>query len=341
MRRLLAIVATVAALVSVSAASAAVPVLRVVSETDSTITFGWDPVAGADGYRFYADGKAVSRTFDPSRTTVRFGKQFATYKVVSLTVTEAGTVGVYPEPASPAGNVLQVDGTVTASALADMVAAAPSGPLTVRPADGQTSFTVTGSWTPRRPGVTVQHGVFGTIRMRAAGAGLTVEDSRLREFDVDGGNNWTLSRDVLDGECEVAQNFMYRSSGWRILNSTIRNYHVCGNESTHSEAFFIGADATDGLIQGNHFQDNGTTGHLFFTWFDQTGDGPRDPRNICVTGNTFAGSLNGYFSVQLRPEMPDSLNIRVDPNNTFTGSQYLIGNERGTRDSWVKPCSRP
>jgi hypothetical protein len=67
--------------------------VRKVSETASTITLGWDRQAG-DGYRFYRDGVAVSRTFDPARVTVRFAKGHD-YRVEVLKVT-TGISGVYP-----------------------------------------------------------------------------------------------------------------------------------------------------------------------------------------------------------------------------------------------------
>jgi hypothetical protein len=67
--------------------------VRKVSETSSTVTLGWDRQPG-DGYRFYRDGLAVSRTFDPSRVSVRFSKG-AGYRVEVLHVS-AGISGVYP-----------------------------------------------------------------------------------------------------------------------------------------------------------------------------------------------------------------------------------------------------
>ena len=74
--------------------------LRKTSETAKTITLAWDPVAGAEGYLFYADGKAVSRTFDPSRNSVRFGKGPAHFRVeaVRFSVVDADE---WPDAAPP------------------------------------------------------------------------------------------------------------------------------------------------------------------------------------------------------------------------------------------------
>jgi hypothetical protein len=67
--------------------------VRKVSETSTTVTLGWDRQAG-DGYRFYVNELPVSRTFDPSRVSVRFGKA-AAYRVEVLHVS-AGISGDYP-----------------------------------------------------------------------------------------------------------------------------------------------------------------------------------------------------------------------------------------------------
>jgi len=242
---------------------------------------------------------------------------------------------------STGGNVVEVSGTITASALNTQLAAAPAGAVTVRPAAGQSSFTVSGAWTPARQNVTVQHAnLTGTVNMRSGGSGLTIEDSTMRDMQIDGGNNWTIQRSVMDANCQVGQNFLYRSSGWKILNNTIKNFDLCVNPNgTHTEAFFIGAGANNGLIQGNTFDNNGSTGHLFFTWFDQGGSGSQNPHDICVTGNTFTRSKNGYFSIQFRSELPDTLNIRIDPNNQ--SDTTLFGNESGTHPAWVKACTAP
>ena len=67
-----------------------------VSETPTTITLGWDPVPGADGYLFYKDGVRVSKTFDPNRRTVQFSKP-GTYRVEAVAYNVIG-IGNYPPP---------------------------------------------------------------------------------------------------------------------------------------------------------------------------------------------------------------------------------------------------
>src|SRR6187551_769705 len=57
--------------------------VRLVSQTNSTITLGWDPQPGY-GYLFSADGQLVSRTNDPSRSTVKFAKGASSYEVAVI-----------------------------------------------------------------------------------------------------------------------------------------------------------------------------------------------------------------------------------------------------------------
>ncbi|GIV03677.1 MAG: hypothetical protein KatS3mg015_2507 [Fimbriimonadales bacterium] len=73
--------------------------LSVVSETETTITLGWDAVPGAVGYRFTrSDSPRRPHTWDASRTTVRFGRGAEWYSVEALGVLD---VGSWPEPPPP------------------------------------------------------------------------------------------------------------------------------------------------------------------------------------------------------------------------------------------------
>lgn len=76
--------------------------LRVVSETASTLTLGWDPVAGAVGYRFSAEKQAKpSHTWDPSRSSVRFAKGSAWYRVEALAAADTGQYPPVPSSSPP------------------------------------------------------------------------------------------------------------------------------------------------------------------------------------------------------------------------------------------------
>jgi hypothetical protein len=69
--------------------------LSKIGETATTITLGWTPVAGADGYRFYSAGVLRSKTMDPSRKSVKFSKGQEPYKVEAVVLTPIDS-GVYP-----------------------------------------------------------------------------------------------------------------------------------------------------------------------------------------------------------------------------------------------------
>jgi hypothetical protein len=66
-----------------------------ISETQNSITLGWARQPG-DGYRFWRNGVVVSRTFDPSRTSVKFSKGLS-YKV-EVQLVSFGNTGLYPVP---------------------------------------------------------------------------------------------------------------------------------------------------------------------------------------------------------------------------------------------------
>lgn len=65
--------------------------LRLLAETATTITLGWDPVPGAVGYRFSsATSTKLSHTWDPLRSSAKFSKA-AWYRVEALSVPVSGT----------------------------------------------------------------------------------------------------------------------------------------------------------------------------------------------------------------------------------------------------------
>ena len=75
--------------------------LHKVAETSNTITVGWTPVPGCEGYLFFKDGVRVSRTLDPSRNTVKFSKPFQSLMVqafVFSTISQGSYPGVVPPP---------------------------------------------------------------------------------------------------------------------------------------------------------------------------------------------------------------------------------------------------
>jgi hypothetical protein len=394
-RRFLTI-AAVSALVLTAAGSAADSfTLTIVAQTNSTITFSYPQQSGY-GYLYSANGQLVSRTNDPTRTTVRFSKA-SSYQVAAIA---KGTIGSYPvapppppppvcsdladndgdgkvdlddpgctgptdtdetDPTPPAGNTLVFSGTVTAASFVAQVQAAPAGPLTVRPAAGQTSFTVAGTFENgsnciaqkgdasglaaqclhfNRTNVTVQHAVFQQILwFTHTNDGLTIEDSSIVGFNVQNGmDDWTFQRDTIDPACQYDNNVIYNSRNWKILNSTLQNIHYCPNESIHSEALYIGRSNDGFVISGNYFNDNGTTGHIFFTYFSAGAtDSSSYPKNGCVTGNRFYKSHNKYHEIDVRAELQNVKTIHVDSTNVNLDSgKVLFAQPSWT--SWLTGC---
>jgi chitodextrinase len=247
-----------------------------------------------------------------------------------------------PPPPPPTGQtgVVQLSGTVSASQFLNSVNAAPSGALTVQPAAGQSSFTVSGDVSNfTRANVTIQNMVStGEFRINGSADNLTIDHASMLSFYTSNGlDGFTLENSTIDGQCRVAQNWMHGTSNFKILNNTIKNFHTCSNESNHSEGIFVAAYNHDGLIQGNTFTDNGTTGHLFFSWFDGSAtDHSTYPHDICVTGNTFIRSLNGYYHIQFRNEFDGSENIDIDPSNVKGAS--ISGYNTSLSTGYVRSC---
>jgi hypothetical protein len=143
----------------------------------------------------------------------------------------------------------------------------------------------------------------------------------------------TVEGITFDGLKVTANNWLTDRVGWTYRNCTFRNYFVESDPSSHSEALYLGGGCKDGLVDGCVFENNGTTAHIFFTWFGGAPD-PYDPtnypRNICVRNSTFALGKNPWFAIQWRDEIPVDAPIYVDPSNVFVGP----GPQRATR-----PCT--
>ncbi|MBA3565247.1 MAG: hypothetical protein H0W31_00140 [Actinobacteria bacterium] len=66
--------------------------LRIVSQTATTITLGWDPVPGADGYRFSSSQSTKrTNTWNGGASSVKFSKGASCYGVEALNVVQRGS----------------------------------------------------------------------------------------------------------------------------------------------------------------------------------------------------------------------------------------------------------
>lgn len=312
--------------------------IRQTSEDATTVTLTWDKQS-VDGYRFYLDGVPVSRTFDPNRTSVRFQKG-ARYEIAPLTITE-GARSTFPPPVTPPpppppaeGNLIRVTGTLTPGQLVQ--AAGFARPITVRG-----PVTVTGSLGIPAGVRLEQATVQGNITL---GTGSAFVQSSARGFDVtNGADQWTIEQSSFDGGGGDNQNLIWDTStgdgsvGWRITGSTFRNFYAGWDPSVHSEAIYVGGGSRQGLIEGNVFDRNGNTAHVFFTWFGGSGTTAAYPRDICVRDNTFGPTYNGsglaaYFMTNVHPDVPVSATISISPGNRRTGAQALASRPEFVRD---------
>ena len=189
-----------------------------------------------------------------------------------------------PEP-TPVGGVLELAGTFSGDAFRSAVNAAPSGQLTVRPKVGQTVL------------------VNGPVPAR---------------------DYTTIERITFDGGGRTANSWMTDWTNFKLLNCTFRNFYEAGVAGSHSEALYLGGGTRDGVIDGCTFDNNGTTAHIFFTWFGgSAGAGAYDhgnyPRRICVKNSVFRNGHNPWFAIQWREEIPVDCGINVDPSNVFIG----------------------
>ena len=194
---------------------------------------------------------------------------------------------------------LDVPSNIDGATLQDALASTAAGPVLVRPAAGRRSFSVSGDLKLTRSNVVIDRAVAGNLTLAAenltiqqsvlrdvtvgdSGSGFVVEDSQVHSFYIDGADNWIIRRDIVDfkGVTYTGYNggsIMYNAKNWKILDSTFRGAYVIANPSQHTEAWYIGAGNDGGLIQGNTFDDNGTTAQLFFTWWGSD-PGVNDPR---------------------------------------------------------------
>jgi hypothetical protein len=216
-----------------------------------------------------------------------------------------------------AQSVIELTGTVSASSLTSQINGKPAGPVTVRSAAGQTA-TVTGDFQFPRAAVTVSNVTFtDALQFGPGDNGCQLLNSRAQGFYIFGADDIVLRGNYFDGLGQMDNNLIYDQPAgsfperFTIENNTFRRYY--GDPQDHSEALYIGYSA-DGLVQGNVFDDNGSTAHVFFTWFGNTANPSTSyPRRICVRNNTWGPTHPAYFDVNFREEIPVSSGIAIDP----------------------------
>jgi hypothetical protein len=214
---------------------------------------------------------------------------------------------------------LHVPASVDAASFVRVVSSMPPGQLLVRPEEGADSYVVTGDVDLRRGLVSIEHAnISGGIVFEPASSGSRLLSSTAVGFDIYGADNITIAGNVFDGHGVVPNNQIWDKpagstpDNFVISRNTFRNFYR--DDGSHSEALYIGY-STNGLVQGNVFENNGNTAHIFFTYFGSLADPASSfPRNMCVRGNVFGATHSAFLDVDVRPEIPRTANIVVQPN---------------------------
>lgn len=194
------------------------------------------------------------------------------------------------------------------------------------------NVTVTGSGTARCSGsnVTVKNATLSGFNLEPNANGFSLIGSTLTggKFGCYGPDNGLLENNTLDGQGRVTSNaFEDYPAGngcqnWVIRGNLIKNYRGV-DCLTHGEGLRIGGYANNFLIEGNRFEQNGCTSHIFFTYWGAAGSkgyqSAQLPRNICVRENDFGPLFREtYVDINFRQEVyqagPAATNIRIDPD---------------------------
>jgi chitodextrinase len=231
---------------------------------------------------------------------------------------------------------------VSTSACSTAPAPPPSsGPETITPSQFSARATsgatisnviVTGDVNVTRSNVTIQNATIqGGIDFESGSSGGKLLNSSASHVGIWSADNILLEGNTFDGQGKVKDGITMwddpagdTPSGWVFRNNTFRNFYVAADQSAHSQAIYVGY-STNGLIEGNTFENNGTTAHIFFTWWGETANSATSyPRNICVRNNTFRDGPDvfHYYDVNFRAEIPSSAGIVIERDATSTSPQF-------------------
>ena len=172
------------------------------------------------------------------------------------------------------------------------------------------------------------------IQFRPGAIGAELLNSRALGFNVFGPDGIVLQSNLFDGQGRVSSNQLWDSpagntpDNWVIRDNKFFNYYIAGDSTLHSEAIFVGY-STNGLIEGNTFTNNGTTSHIFFSfWGTAVYEGTIPvtqayPRNMCVRDNIFNQTAGAYWDVNFREEIPSNANIKIQKNARNTNAEFF------------------
>lgn len=222
----------------------------------------------------------------------------------------------------------------------------PTGQTMITPSQFQSMATsgatisnvhVTGSVSVGATNVAVSNcTIDGEIDFNPGAGGSSIQNCAVMGFNVFGADGIQILNNQFDGKGQNNQNILWDQpsgnspSNWVIRGNDFRNFYIGPCCNVHSEALYVGY-SDHGLIENNTFENNGTTSHIFFTWFGNLASPPAsNPHDICVRGNTFGATAGAYFDINMRGEInPVASNIRVDPTSNVmpsgvTDSRMLV-----------------
>ncbi len=169
-------------------------------------------------------------------------------------------------------------------------------------------------WTA--PNVTLQNVEFDGVDLKPGADGARLHGVKGSRFLIQGVNNWIIDEgSVFDGagvntDCIIRGWEGSIGSDWAVRDSFIRNYWVPGmSPSTeHCQGIFLGS-SRNGVVEGNHFDSNGNSGHIFISsWGYQASAVP----NVKIRGNTFGPVIQAYYSINVHPqEIPQTAAVCV------------------------------
>ncbi|MGE0787816.1 MAG: right-handed parallel beta-helix repeat-containing protein [Sandaracinaceae bacterium] len=245
-------------------------------------------------------------------------------------------------------HVLELDGPYTTAEFDALFGALGPGTVLVRPAAGASATVDFGDnifekHPLPRSGITL-------CGIHLTGAMEIVSDTTLWSVRGDpfvfssGGDDVVIRDSYFSGGAGTAledgctgnlyhQNTLGGADNWLVENNTFENYtnreELCADD--HSEALYLGERTTNWTIRGNTFNNNGSTAHIFFTWWycDGSYRPDCDPVNVCVEENTFMNVVNRFgTAIQARMEFPDAATVYIDPAQDVGGFP----------DAWRRPC---
>jgi hypothetical protein len=193
---------------------------------------------------------------------------------------------------------------------------AARGPITVRPA-GTGTLPVEGDIYIRKQEVTLERFVFsGDIGFDVSASRSAFIGGGARMFYIHGASDLTISGCTFDGRGKTRMCWMWDASGTPARNiaikgCTFRNFYT-DVPSEHTEGLYIGY-SEDVLVEGCTFENNGTTAHIFLTWWGDRQNTSDYPRRVCIRGNRFGERRGAWFDIDMRSEIPLSSGIAIDP----------------------------